>query len=630
MATTIKLKNSVTTTNTPSSLAQGEVAINITDKKVWVGNAATTPVQLLGAGSSASFGALTCTSLTNSGLTSGRVTYAGTGGLLQDDADFTFNGTTVTMANDASISGLTVGKGGGAVATNTAVGVDALKVNEAGGNNNTAVGYQAADSNTTGDFNTAIGSSALQANTTASNNTAVGYQAGYSNTTAINLAFFGYNSGFYQTGNNNTGIGVNSLFGASGTSTGTQNTAVGKDALYSNTTASNNTAVGYQAGYSNTTGRLTAVGMKALYANTTGDANVAIGGEIGGVGGGALANNTTGGYNIAIGTASLSANTTASNNVAVGHGSLGANTTGNNNVGIGLQALLFNTTASFNTAVGYQAGYSNATSSGNVFLGTAAGYTANTTGNTWNTFVGAFTGYSVTTGKGNTFIGTSGSTGSVGCGYYMTTGSDNVIVGGYTGNLNSYDMRTLSNRVVISDGLGNRQLTMYDGGTVALGNSAVPQAGTGITFPATQSASSDANTLDDYEEGDWTPVLAGSSGTSGQSYSRQKGKYTKVGRLVTCTFDVVLTAVGTVSGEARITGLPFTVASDEGFRSGLSVGEFSNLAANYVQFGGVPLNSTTQIYIRALTAAAATSTAPNATSAWTNTTQVMGTFSYFV
>ena len=61
MATTIKLKNSVTTTNTPSSLAQGEVAINITDKKVWVGNAATTPVQLLGDGGSATFLSITVT-----------------------------------------------------------------------------------------------------------------------------------------------------------------------------------------------------------------------------------------------------------------------------------------------------------------------------------------------------------------------------------------------------------------------------------------------------------------------------------------------------------------------------------------------------------------------------------------
>jgi hypothetical protein len=55
MATIIKLKNSVTTTNAPSSLQQGEVAINVADRKVWVGNAATTPIQLLGEGATGSF-----------------------------------------------------------------------------------------------------------------------------------------------------------------------------------------------------------------------------------------------------------------------------------------------------------------------------------------------------------------------------------------------------------------------------------------------------------------------------------------------------------------------------------------------------------------------------------------------
>lgn len=44
MANTIKLKNSVTTTVTPSTLAQGEMGINIADKKIWVGNASSTPI----------------------------------------------------------------------------------------------------------------------------------------------------------------------------------------------------------------------------------------------------------------------------------------------------------------------------------------------------------------------------------------------------------------------------------------------------------------------------------------------------------------------------------------------------------------------------------------------------------
>jgi hypothetical protein len=61
MATTLKLKNSVTTTAAPSSLVQGEAAVNITDKKVWVGDAASSPVQILGAGAPVAGTTLTMT-----------------------------------------------------------------------------------------------------------------------------------------------------------------------------------------------------------------------------------------------------------------------------------------------------------------------------------------------------------------------------------------------------------------------------------------------------------------------------------------------------------------------------------------------------------------------------------------
>jgi hypothetical protein len=73
MTTTVKLKNSVTTTNAPISLQQGEVAINITDKKVWVGNAATTPVQLLGGGADGNFSIITVTGNSFLATTSGAV-----------------------------------------------------------------------------------------------------------------------------------------------------------------------------------------------------------------------------------------------------------------------------------------------------------------------------------------------------------------------------------------------------------------------------------------------------------------------------------------------------------------------------------------------------------------------------
>jgi hypothetical protein len=73
MTTTVKLKNSVTTTNAPVSLQQGEVAINITDKKVWVGNAATTPIQLLGGGADGNFSTITVTGNSFLATTSGNV-----------------------------------------------------------------------------------------------------------------------------------------------------------------------------------------------------------------------------------------------------------------------------------------------------------------------------------------------------------------------------------------------------------------------------------------------------------------------------------------------------------------------------------------------------------------------------
>jgi hypothetical protein len=63
MPTILKTKNSVTATNAPTSLQQGELAVNITDKKMWVGNAATTPVQLIGDGGSVNFTTVDTTNL---------------------------------------------------------------------------------------------------------------------------------------------------------------------------------------------------------------------------------------------------------------------------------------------------------------------------------------------------------------------------------------------------------------------------------------------------------------------------------------------------------------------------------------------------------------------------------------
>jgi hypothetical protein len=89
--------------------------------------------------------------------------------------------------------------------------------------------------------------------------------------------------------------------------------------------------------------------------------------------------------------------------------------------------------------------------------------------------------------------------------------------------------------------------------TIGVGGATPAASGAGITFPATQSASSDANTLDDYEEGTWTPVKSSGSAT----IKDVSGNYTKIGNRVICSFVFVGNTSGTIS---TIGGLPFTAA----------------------------------------------------------------------
>ncbi len=82
-----------------------------------------------------------------------------------------------------------------------------------------------------------------------------------------------------------------------------------------------------------------------------------------------------------------------------------------------------------------------------------------------------------------------------------------------------------------------------------------------IVFPASQVASAGANTLDDYEEGTFTPTLT-SSGGGTPTYSQQTGFYTKVGNRVCYEARVVLSNLSTLAaGSANLAGLPFAAES---------------------------------------------------------------------
>jgi hypothetical protein len=134
--------------------------------------------------------------------------------------------------------------------------------------------------------------------------------------------------------------------------------------------------------------------------------------------------------------------------------------------------------------------------------------------------------------------------------YVATAGASNYTQNGGAHYFSSASSGTAGNNITFTQTLaiGKAQTLALEGGTQT--------SGTGIAFPATQSASSDANTLDDYEEGSFTGELRGST-TRATVPVTTNGYYTKIGKQVTVT--ICFFGVSTVgaSGDMQITGLPF-------------------------------------------------------------------------
>jgi hypothetical protein len=348
-------------------------------------------------------------------------------------------------------------------------------------------------------------------------------------------------------GANNSALGRNALFS---TTTGGNNTGLGAYALYSNTTASNNTAVGYQALYANTTGaNNTAVGYQALDSTTTGKDNTALGIYAG-------QSQTTATSNCFVGTAAGSA-TTGSFNTFIGSGE----------IGVSAGAGEFVTTGSKNTIIG---GYNG--NQGGLDIRTASNYIVLSDGDgnprlyidslpkvigpgpqVYTTLADASafnaayrTGYYSTGTTGKRYMPGFGIVGQSDDGYVQHT-----VIGQVRGS--SWGDTYIA--VGGNDSYPTAAVYFGLGGTVGL-NTETPNSGTGITFPATQNASSNANTLDDYEEGTWTPTaeVGGVSVTctGSQCY------YTKVGNVVNIRGSVEVTR-GSQAGNLRIFGFPFAI-----------------------------------------------------------------------
>jgi hypothetical protein len=95
--------------------------------------------------------------------------------------------------------------------------------------------------------------------------------------------------------------------------------------------------------------------------------------------------------------------------------------------------------------------------------------------------------------------------------------------------------------------------------TIGVGNATPSTSGAGITFPATQSASSNANTLDDYEEGTFTFTVNFGGSNADNASGTFTGYYTKVGRALSIQASFQIPTKSAATGNLTITGLPFSV-----------------------------------------------------------------------
>ena len=106
-----------------------------------------------------------------------------------------------------------------------------------------------------------------------------------------------------------------------------------------------------------------------------------------------------------------------------------------------------------------------------------------------------------------------------------------------------------------------------------------------------------ANTLDDYEEGDWTPTFSGATTAGAFTYSTQIGKYTKIGRQVIAVCEIQISAITTAAaGNLRIDGLPFN--NGGGAKVGALLSQIGGFGASNNPSGGEVSSAGTRVLLK--------------------------------
>jgi len=181
-----------------------------------------------------------------------------------------------------------------------------------------------------------------------------------------------------------------------------------------------------------------------------------------------------------------------------------------------------------------------------------------------------------------------------------TTGNWGVLIYDQANNASMLQFRNVSGAAA-----GNISLSSAGATSILLSSVA------GVNFPATQVASADANTLDDYEEGTFTPSYSLGSGSG--TFTTQIATYTKIGRIVTLSMRFVGSSVSSAANLA-VAGLPFAFANSNADSSG-AFREYTTLGNLYILSFGSSTDVSMQRYDNS-------NGLPNGAPAWS------GTFTY--
>ena len=205
---------------------------------------------------------------------------------------------------------------------------------------------------------------------------------------------------------------------------------------------------------------------------------------------------------------------------------------------------------------------------GTNITGTAASFNINGTVGATTPATGAFTSVRATS---LVSTGTSQTAGANQLALVQSGGTSILVAYGAgvgSGNRGAYDFYQADSAAgniqiplsISSAGAVSALTTFAAGTTIGVGGATPSTSGAGITFPADQTilgASTNANTLDDYEEGTWTPTFIGMTSIT---YTQRYGNYVKIGKQVTAYMRLLISGSGS-NVSCGISGLPFTSAS---------------------------------------------------------------------